>query len=78
MRRAWLLSVALLAGCATSPPQIIYQPVPEGLLEHCSLPSVAGLSDTYDLEDAFIVAYQCAERGNSDKDKIRALPGGGD
>lgn len=51
-----------------------YQPVPAGLLIECALP---GLPDTNgELSEAFIQAYDCAERGNEDKRSIKGLNNG--
>jgi hypothetical protein len=67
-------TVAALQGCATPKPVVVYQPVPAAYLEPCVLPDAAKIETTYDLEDAFLWAYFCAEQGNRDKERIRGLP----
>ena len=68
------LSIAL-TGCAVSQPRIPdslkYREIPEAYLQECALPA-APLSNG-DLSDAFAQAYQCAEQGNTDKRRIKAL-----
>jgi hypothetical protein len=66
---ALLLCAALLVGCATPGMRVTVIPVPAGLLEPCSLPPVGELNP--DLSAAFVQAYQCAEMGNRDKERIR-------
>jgi hypothetical protein len=61
------------AGCAhRPPPEVKYIPIPAGYLEPCELPPVP--TNNAELSDAFVIAYQCAEQGNRDKERIRALP----
>jgi len=48
-----------------------YQPVPSGLLIECELPDPP--RNNGELSEAFLVAYECAERGNEDKRAIKSL-----
>lgn len=74
MRTVLILASTLFAisGCATQPPVVKYVPVPAGYLEPCALPPVP--ETNAELSDAFVVAWLCAEQGNTDKERIRALP----
>ena len=69
MRLALLTAAIIaLAGCASSPPRVTYIPVPAGYVELCELPPVGTINE--DLAAAFVQAYQCAELGNRDKERI--------
>lgn len=74
MRKLVCCAVLFLAGCAAQLPpipEVRYLEIPEGYLQSCELPPAP--DDTSDLSDAFVIAYKCAEQGNKDKEKIRAL-----
>ena len=69
-----LVPLLLLAGCADMPPpqpEVIWRTIPEALLQECPLP--AKPASNGELEDAFVLAYQCAKIGNEDKRSIREL-----
>lgn len=69
MRLAALTAALLaLAGCAGGPPRVTYIPVPAGYVELCELPPVGTSNE--ELAAAFVQAYQCAELGNRDKERI--------
>lgn len=70
MRALILLLTASVAGCGMVPVRVTYIPVPAGYLEPCDLPPVGDYNT--DLADGFVQAYQCAEIGNRDKERIRA------
>ncbi len=63
------------AGCASkppvAPPPLEYREIPEGFLQPCELP--AAPTNTGELSEAFVIAFQCAEQGNRDKQRIRDL-----
>ena len=62
-------------GCVSRPPEpqppIEYREIPEGYLQPCELPDAP--TNNGELSEAFVVAYQCAEIGNRDKQRIRDL-----
>lgn len=65
----------LCTGCATRPkpiPDLEYRTIPEAYLQECQLPPVP--LNTGELSDAFVQAFQCAEQGNRDKQRIKNLP----
>lgn len=71
-----LLLVLLTTGCASvGKPPIVYdrefREIPEGLLQECVLPEMP--LDNGELSEAFVVAYNCGELGNRDKQRIKAL-----
>lgn len=71
-----LLLVFLTAGCASvgKPPTVYereFREIPEGLLQECALPGMP--LDNGELSEAFVVAFNCAELGNRDKQRIREL-----
>lgn len=69
-----LLSLLMLAGCQTAPPQVCpleYREVPEAYLQECPLPPLPQTNG--EKEDALVQSYQCAQIGNADKARIREL-----
>lgn len=74
MRVATLTCVLFMAGCVSTPPVVYereYREIPEGYLQPCALPETP--LSTGELSEAFVAAYQCAELGNADKQRIREL-----
>lgn len=69
-----LVSVLLFTtGCGLikPKPEIEYREIPAGYLQPCPLPP-APLNNGQ-LSEAFVVAMKCAEQGNKDKARIKAL-----
>lgn len=64
----------VLGACVSTPPVVYereYREIPEGYLQPCALPEIP--LSTGELSEAFVAAYQCAELGNDDKQRIREL-----
>ena len=69
------IALLVLTSCAspiTAPGELDYREIPEAYLQECPLPPVP-LSNG-EMSDAFAQAFQCAEQGNKDKERIRNLP----
>lgn len=69
------LTLVVLSGCGVSQPTIPdsleYREIPAAYLQECALPSVP--LNNGEMSDAFAQAFQCAEQGNNDKQRIRTL-----
>ena len=61
------LIVSATTGCE---PLVKYQPIPAGLLVECRLPNPDPATNAA-LDEAFVIAYSCADKGNSDKREIK-------